>query len=163
MVQPRHQTPLWESVAQSGTLLPSILILVFKSAIKEFHGYMSYTLFEKVHMDSNILGRWINVETISHTLIIICQRFIAIIRFRATFVRKGQATIGHPVPISEEFEYQLHIYNSHWIFEPNLESSERNTLRNSQVSAPLSPPVSIKMDKMCRPMGVNYLSFSVFW
>ena len=64
----------------------------------EVHDNKSNPFFKKKSMDRNILGRWTNIETIAHTLIILYQVNIANIQYRITSVRNGQAIIGHPFP-----------------------------------------------------------------
>ena len=49
----------------------------------------------------NILGRWTIVETVAHTLNISYQVHIVNIRYKTTGTQNGQATIGHPFPISQ--------------------------------------------------------------
>ena len=45
--------------------------------------------------NSNILGRWIDAETVSHLLVIPYKVDIANIRYGTNIAREGQATTGH--------------------------------------------------------------------
>ena len=68
VVHSRPRTLQGESVAEQGTLLQIIIILVCECDIEELHGNLSHP-FKKV-VERNIWGRQINAETIFHTLII---------------------------------------------------------------------------------------------
>ena len=64
------QTPQGESVAKPGTHPLIILSLVCESDTKETHGKLSNALFGENTSGKKILGRWLNLETASHALII---------------------------------------------------------------------------------------------
>ena len=67
-VHPQPQTG--ESVAKPGTPLLIICSSVCKSYIKEVHDNLSNPCSKRKTRDGNILGRWINAETVPKTFII---------------------------------------------------------------------------------------------
>ena len=84
VVNPQPQSLQGELVTEAGTVLFIVLSLVCKS--------------RRQSVDGSILRRWINTETVSHTLIITCQDNIVNIWYRTTRAREGQATTNHPSP-----------------------------------------------------------------
>ena len=68
-VHPPHETPQGDSVAKPGTLRLIILSSVYESDMKEVHGNCQIRCSRRKSVKRNILGRLINVETISQTLL----------------------------------------------------------------------------------------------